>query len=194
MGYLVVSSPVGDLTIFEEKGAIVALEFGRAGESSCEGMPIGMTRASHNAPLPGRAGKPDPEPSALLARAARQLDEYFAGRRKKFDLPLRPAGTPFQRKVWARLAAIPYGKVETYGALAKVLRSGARANPRARTKKMRPYRGARAVGGACGANPIPILIPCHRVLGANGGLGGYSGAGGVATKRFLLAQEGLPAQ
>ncbi|MBM3951363.1 MAG: methylated-DNA--[protein]-cysteine S-methyltransferase [Rhodospirillales bacterium] len=140
-------------------------------------MPIGMTRASHNAPLPGRAGKPDIKPSVLLERAARQLQEYFDGRRKKFDLRFRPAGTPFQRKVWARLAAIPYGKVETYGAIAKKLGSA-----------------PRAVGGACGANPIPILIPCHRVLGANGGLGGYSGAGGVATKRFLLAQEGLPAQ
>lgn len=158
MGYLVVSTPVGDLTVFEEKGAIVALEFGRAGESP---------RANNKL-----AGNPPDEPSALLKRAGRQLDEYFAGRRKKFDLPLRPAGTPFQRRVWARLAAIPYGRVETYGVLAKALRSG-----------------PRAVGGACGANPIPILIPCHRVLGAGGALGGYSGAGGTATKRFLLAGE-----
>ena len=147
MGYLVVSTPVGDLTVFEEKGAIVALEFGKA--------------------PPDREG-----PSPLLKRTARQLDEYFAGGRKKFDLPLRPAGTPFQRRVWARLSAIPYGGVETYGALAKALRSS-----------------PRAVGGACGANPIPILIPCHRVLGAGGAPGGYSGAGGVATKRFLLAGE-----
>jgi methylated-DNA-[protein]-cysteine S-methyltransferase len=147
MGYLVVSTPVGDLTIFEEDGAIVALEF-------------------------GRAPKTPEKPSALLRRAARQLDEYFAGRRKKFDLPLKPAGTPFQRRVWARLSAIPHGRVETYGALARALRSG-----------------PRAVGGACGANPIPILIPCHRVLGAGGAPGGYSGAGGVATKRFLLAGE-----
>jgi methylated-DNA-[protein]-cysteine S-methyltransferase len=152
MGYLVVSTPIGDLTIFEEGGAIVALEFGRA---------------------PAVAGKP----SALLKRAARQLAEYFDDRRKTFDLPLKPAGTAFQRRVWARLAAIPYGKVETYGALANKLRSA-----------------PRAVGGACGANPIPILIPCHRVLGANGGLGGYSGAGGVATKRFLLAREGVAAR
>jgi len=152
MGYLVVSTPVGDLTVFEDRGAIVALEFGRA---------------------PAVTGKP----SALLTRAARQLDEYFAGRRKKFDLPLKPAGTPFQRRVWARLAAIPYGKIETYGAVAKKLRSG-----------------PRAVGGACGANPIPILIPCHRVLGAGGAPGGYSGTGGVATKRFLLAREGVAAR
>ncbi len=167
MGYLAVASPVGDLTIFEEGGAIVALEFGRAGK-------------------PGKS-------SALLRRAARQLDEYFDGRRKAFDLPLEPAGTAFQRQVWARIAAIPRGRVETYGAIAKRLKSG-----------------ARPVGTACGANPIPILIPCHRVLGsrgriparskgrapigATGGLGGYSGAGGVATKRFLLAREGVEAR
>ncbi len=147
MGYLAVSSPVGELTIFEEDGAIVALEWGRA---------------------PAEPGKP----SALLKRAARQLDEYFEGKRRTFDLPLKPAGTAFQRKVWAALAAIPMGKVETYGALAKKLRSG-----------------ARAVGTACGANPIPILIPCHRVLGTGGNLSGYSGEGGIATKRFLLARE-----
>ena len=152
MDYLTVSSPLGELTVFEEGGAIVALEWGRARS------------------IPQK-------PSALLKRAARQLDEYFAGARTAFDLPLKPAGTAFQRRVWARLASIPQGRVETYGAIAKKLRSG-----------------ARAVGGACGANPIPILIPCHRVLGAGGGLGGYSGEGGVATKRFLLAHEDLGAR
>jgi methylated-DNA-[protein]-cysteine S-methyltransferase len=151
MGYLTVSSPIGELTIFEEKGAIVALEFGRAVP------PVGGQNQS----------------SALLRRAARQLEEYFAGRRKKFDVPLKPKGTLFQRRVWARLSAIPCGKVETYGALAKALRSA-----------------PRAVGGACGANPIPIMIPCHRVRAAGGGLGGYSGEGGLATKRRLLALEG----
>ena len=150
MGYLTVSSPVGELTIFEENGAIVALEWGRAPEGT-------------------------EKPTVLLKRAARQLDEYFAGSRKTFDLPLRPAGTAFQRRVWARLCAIPRGRVETYGAIAKKLKSG-----------------ARAVGTACGANPIPILIPCHRVLGADGRLGGYSGEGGVATKQFLLAHEAAP--
>ena len=139
-----------------------------------------------------RAGNPE-KPSALLKRAARQLDEYFAGARTAFDLPLKPAGTAFQRRVWARLASIPQGRVETYGAIAKKLNSG-----------------ARAVGTACGANPIPILIPCHRVLGARGRIparlssgaptwargqmGGYSGEGGVATKRFLLAHEDLGAR
>ncbi len=152
MGYLTVPSPVGELTIFEEGGAVVALEFGKA--------------------PPGRE-----KPSALLKRAARQLEEYFDGRRAAFDLPLKPAGTAFQRKVWAHIAAIRQGRVATYGAIAQRLKSA-----------------ARPVGTACGANPIPILIPCHRVLGANGALGGYSGAGGVATKRFLLAREGVEAR
>ncbi|MBM3564987.1 MAG: methylated-DNA--[protein]-cysteine S-methyltransferase [Alphaproteobacteria bacterium] len=148
MAYLVVSSPLGDLTIFEDGGAIVSLDFGRA--------PNGKD-----------------SPSALLKRAAKQLDDYFDGRRKAFDLPLKPAGTPFQKRVWARLAAIPSGQTATYGAIAARLKSG-----------------ARAVGTACGANPIPILIPCHRVLGAGGRMGGYSGEGGVATKRRLLEHEG----
>ena len=152
MSYLTVPSPVGELTIFEEDDSIVALEFGKAPANS-------------------------EKPSALLKRAARQLDEYFDGRRKAFDLPLGPAGTAFQRKVWAQIAAIRQGRVETYGAIARRLKSG-----------------ARAVGTACGANPIPILIPCHRVLGSNGGLGGYSGAGGVAIKRFLLAHEDMGAR
>ena len=160
MSHLTVSSPVGVLTIFEDAGAIVALEWGRAVP------PIGgQTKKSPRAPAGER----------LLRRAARQLEEYFAGSRKTFDVPLRPPGTAFQRRVWARLAAISQGRVETYGALAKKLKSG-----------------ARAVGTACGANPIPILIPCHRVLGGNGSLCGYSGEGGIATKRFLLAHEGAP--
>jgi methylated-DNA-[protein]-cysteine S-methyltransferase len=153
MNYLTVASPLGELTIFADVfdggGAIVALEFG------CAPEPAGS-------------------PGVLLRRVARQLTDYFAGRRKVFDLPLRPAGTPFQRRVWAALSAIPYGATLTYGALARKLRSA-----------------PRAVGGACGANPIPIMIPCHRVLGADRRLGGYSGEGGPTTKRHLLALEGV---
>ncbi len=147
MPHLTITSPLGDLTIFEEDGTVVALEFGRA------------------------SGQPA-KPTALLKRAARQLDDYFDGKRAAFDLPLAPAGTPFQRRVWAKLAAIPQGRVETYGGIAERLKSG-----------------ARAVGTACGANPIPVLIPCHRVVGQDGHLGGYSGDGGVATKRWLLVHE-----
>jgi len=119
----------------------------------------------------GRPGKNRPSP--LLERAAAQLEAYFAGSLKSFDLPLAPAGSEHERSVWAELCRIPYGETITYGEMAR------------RTGSM-----ARAVGGACGANPIAIVIPCHRVTAAGGALGGYSGAGGPATKQKLLALEG----
>lgn len=100
------------------------------------------------------------------------LHAYFDGAPDPFaDLPLNPAGTPFQRRVWAAMQAIPRGRTRTYGELARDLRSS-----------------ARAVGMACGANPIPIIIPCHRVTGS-GCLGGYSGGEGPDTKRYLLGLE-----
>jgi methylated-DNA-[protein]-cysteine S-methyltransferase len=114
----------------------------------------------------------DEEETPLLARARTQLADYFAGRRHGFDLPLSPLGTDFQRKVWRALERIPYGETLTYGALAQRLGSA-----------------PRAIGGACGANPIPIIIPCHRVIAATGALAGYSGMGGTATKRRLLDLE-----
>jgi methylated-DNA-[protein]-cysteine S-methyltransferase len=114
-------------------------------------------------------GAPDAE---LLAEAADQLTEYFAGRRTEFDLPLHFAGTEFQRRVWAELRAVPYGETVTYGELAERL-----GRPTA----------ARAVGLANGKNPISIIVPCHRVLGASGQLTGY--AGGLPRKRYLLDFE-----
>lgn len=115
---------------------------------------------------------PDSEDSPLLIRARDQLEAYFAGTLTAFDLPLAPFGTVFQRKVWAAIAAIPHGEVRTYGDVARDLGSA-----------------PRAVGGACGRNPIPIIIPCHRVLASNGALGGYSGMDGIETKEFLLNLE-----
>ena len=109
----------------------------------------------------------------LLQRAATQLQEYFAGTRRDFDLPLNPRGTEFQRAVWDQMLAIPYGKTKSYGDLAKA------------TDGI-----ARAVGTACGANPIPIIIPCHRVLAADRSLGGFSGGKGPETKAILLTLEG----
>jgi methylated-DNA-[protein]-cysteine S-methyltransferase len=111
-------------------------------------------------------------PTELLRRACAQIAEYFAGQRTEFDLPLAPRGREFQLRVWQALERIPYGRTLTYGAIAAKL--GATA---------------RAVGGACGSNPIPILIPCHRVVGASGALTGYSGAGGTTTKQRLLDLE-----
>ena len=121
--------------------------------------------------LPGHAVR---HTTLLLERAAKQLDEYFAGKRTSFDLPLEPEGTPYRKKVWQVLTEIPYGQTMTYGEIAR--RTG---NPQA----------SRAVGGANHHNPIPIVIPCHRVIGAGGKLTGY--AGGLPRKEFLLALESL---
>lgn len=108
----------------------------------------------------------------LSRRAARELAEYFAGRRRAFDLPLRPAGTEFQRAVWAALQEVPFGEKTSYGELAEKL-----GRPAA----------ARAVGGAVGKNPLLVLIPCHRVLGKDGSLTGFSA--GLDLKKALLALE-----
>lgn len=109
----------------------------------------------------------------LLRRAARELDEYFARKRKSFTIALSPQGTPFQQTVWAALRTIPYGQTVSYIDVAKMI-----GRPSA----------SRAVGGANGKNPIPILIPCHRVVAADGSLGGYSL--GLEMKRRLLELEG----
>ena len=108
----------------------------------------------------------------LLLCAQRQLNEYFSGSRKVFFLPLALTGTPFQRKVWQQLTQIPYGEVRSYGQIAQAV-----GNPKA----------CRAVGAANHCNPIPILVPCHRVVGANGSLTGY--AGGLWRKNLLLQLE-----
>jgi methylated-DNA-[protein]-cysteine S-methyltransferase len=119
----------------------------------------------------GHPAGPD-EPGDLFQRAFRQLEEYFAGRRRKFQLPLAPAGTEFQRRVWVALQDIPYGQTMSYGALAA--RAG---SPKA----------FRAVGQACHRNPLAIIIPCHRAVGWDGRLTGF--AGGLATKDYLLRLE-----
>jgi len=107
-----------------------------------------------------------------LGEAARQLGEYFGGLRMDFDLPLEPRGTAFQRGVWARLREIPYGETISYGELAR---------------RVGNSKAARAVGAANGANPIPIVVPCHRVIGAKGALTGFGG--GISVKQALLALE-----
>jgi methylated-DNA-[protein]-cysteine S-methyltransferase len=114
----------------------------------------------------------DQEETPLLRRARDQLQDYLDGKRLTFDLPLAPHGSDFQKRVWAALCAIPPGETRSYADIARAIGSA-----------------PRAVGGANGANPIPIIIPCHRVLAADGSLGGYSGGDGPATKRFLLDLE-----
>jgi methylated-DNA-[protein]-cysteine S-methyltransferase len=109
----------------------------------------------------------------VLARAGQQLGEYFAGTRTTFDIPLDAPGTAFQRRVWDALRAIPYGTTLSYGELAR---------------RLGDVRATRAVGAANGKNPIPIIVPCHRVVGANGALTGFGG--GLDRKRWLLEHEG----
>jgi methylated-DNA-[protein]-cysteine S-methyltransferase len=136
---------IGDLSVAEEDGAIVSLDWGWGRDQSLT--------------------------SRLLARAREQLFAYFDGSLTRFDLPLNPAGTPYRRRVWSALMAIPYGATRSYAEIARQ----AGGSPR-------------SVGHANGANPIPIIIPCHRVL-ATTGIGGYSGGEGLPTKRTLLALE-----
>lgn len=112
----------------------------------------------------------------VLDRAIEQLHEYFAGTRKDFDVPVKLSGTEFQRSVWAELARLPFGGVVSYGEIG--LSTG------------RPTAG-RAVGGAVGANPIPIIVPCHRVLASSGKITGFSAGDGIPTKAWLLDHEGI---
>lgn len=152
--WITVPSPLGSLSVAARDGAIVELDWGGRGARAL-------------------AVDQPPETAALLAEAARQLAAYFSEGGFRFDLPLRPAGSDFQRAVWDFMLAIPAGETRTYGQAAEA--TGA---------------VARAVGGACGANPIPVIIPCHRILAAGGEAGGYSGKGGLNTKRWLLRHEG----
>lgn len=129
-------------------------------------------RGISDTPDPDDSGNPDDADRCVLDRAARQFDEYFAGRRRVFDLPLLTVGTPFQRAVWELLTEIPFGETRSYAWLAAQL-----GHPRA----------VRAVAAANRANALSIFIPCHRVVGSDGSLTGY--AGGLAAKRLLLGLE-----
>jgi methylated-DNA-[protein]-cysteine S-methyltransferase len=126
----------------------------------------------HGSP-PDAQGEAAGPAAEILARARQQLAEYFAGTRKTFDLPLAAEGSAFEHRVWDALARIPYGATTTYGELAR---------------RLGDARNARAVGAANGKNPIPVIVPCHRVIGANGDLTGFGG--GIDRKRWLLEHEG----
>ena len=141
-------TPVGKLIIGEENGSITRVTWTQLPKNYLQ------------------------EETELILKCKHQLDEYFAGKRTSFDLPLAPKGTTFQQKVWSALQEIPYGTVCTYKDIAVAI-----GNP----------KGCQAVGGANGKNPIAIIIPCHRVIGKNGKLVGY--AGGMENKKFLLELE-----
>ena len=147
MSSLIYQSPFGPVSLKEENGALICCGFGRDGAETADRAPV-------------------------LYETARQLDEYFAGRRKEFDLPLAPNGTVFQQNVWQALQKIPYGTTVSYKDIAVAI-----GNPQA----------CRAVGMANHNNPIGIIVPCHRVIGANGKLTGY--AGGLDKKQLLLDLE-----
>ena len=148
----IIPTPVGDLVVTGDGWAVTRIGFG---------------------PPPAGAAAGPAIPPGPLAELADQLGAYFAGELRAFDVPLAPAGTAFQRRVWDALASIPYGETTTYGELAaEIGRPGS----------------ARAVGAANGANPLAIVVPCHRVIGADGTLTGY--AGGLPAKRALLTLEG----
>ncbi len=155
--YAHVDSPIGRLLLHSDGSALTGLYMDVAGR-----------------PVRGSESWTEDAGAGPLPEAVKQLGEYFAGRRREFDLPLRLEGTPFQERVWQVLREIPYGQTWSYGALARRL-----DNPNA----------SRAVGLANGRNPVSILVPCHRVIGADGSLTGYGG--GLERKRWLLAHEGV---
>jgi methylated-DNA-[protein]-cysteine S-methyltransferase len=151
MSILYVESPVGRLALEADGDTLTALSWTSAAERTA-----------------------DEKATPVLEEARCQLDRYFTRKLRRFELPLEPRGTPFQKSVWKMMSAIPFGETATYGGMAMALGSG-----------------PRAVGMACGRNPIPIIVPCHRVLGSGGKEGGFSGGDGLPTKRRLLALEGV---
>jgi methylated-DNA-[protein]-cysteine S-methyltransferase len=152
--FLQLASPIGRIEVVSDGPNITGLTI------ECGGL----------LPRDNRSVRSNP----VLAQAKTQLDEYFAGSRQHFELPLTLTGTPFQQEIWAQLQQLPWGAVTSYGELgATTGRSTA----------------GRAVGGAVGANPIPLLVPCHRVLAANARITGYSGGEGIPTKVWLLEHE-----
>lgn len=155
------ASPLGGMTLVSDGTALVGLYFDGQ-KYAAEGLDA--THTQKNLPI--------------FKEVRRWLDVYFSGRKPDFTPPIAPAGTAFQQSVWEILRTIPYGETTTYGAIARRIEqnTGCRMS-------------AQAVGGAVGRNPISILIPCHRVIGANGSLTGY--AGGLDKKEYLLELEGI---
>ena len=151
--YTYLDTPIGSLLLAGDGTSLTRL-----------GFPGGKMRRRHAAGWV--------EDASRFSRAIEQLRAYFAGDLRQFDLPLAPAGTEFQRKVWSALRDIPYGATSSYGELAQAVGNG---------------KASRAVGAANGRNPIPVIIPCHRVVGGDGSLAGFGG--GLETKRHLLELE-----
>lgn len=156
---IVMDSPVGDLYLAATDEGLTHILFVAQ-----------MDRKPHTVPGKGAAAR-------IVRQTRSQLNDYFAGSRREFDVPLAPAGTEFQRAAWKALAEVPYGETLSYAELAR---------------RMKRPSAVRAVGAANGANPIPIILPCHRIIGADGTLTGYGG--GLEIKRRLLSLEGIEPQ
>jgi len=152
MNYQYLNSPVGRLRLVSDGASLIAIEF----ENQQNSIREGVERVD-----------------AGLTACRDQLKEYFAGTRRRFDIPLAPSGTTFQKSVWQALSGIPYGQLRSYRDIAEILNKS---------------RAVRAVGAANGRNRLPILVPCHRVIGSDGSLTGF--AGGLDAKRALLKLEG----
>jgi methylated-DNA-[protein]-cysteine S-methyltransferase len=161
--WTVVASPIDDLLLTASDGLLRGIWF----------TPHETRPGPALAEVAARLGGPPAEDDPVLRETADQLASYFAGERRDFDLPLGPVGTAFQQQVWAMLRTIPYGETWSYGELAAAIGKGPAAS--------------RAVGLANGSNPIPIVIPCHRVIGSDGRLTGFGG--GLPRKRYLLDLE-----
>ncbi|WP_411503444.1 methylated-DNA--[protein]-cysteine S-methyltransferase [Brevibacillus centrosporus] len=166
LGYTIMDSPIGPLLLASTEEGLCHIQF----EVEQDGI-AQLTRWCKKTFL-GVTPVRDDERNAA---AKKQLEEYFAGERKVFDLPIVLYGTPFQKSVWNALADIPYGETRSYKDIALAIGAA---------------KAVRAIGGANNRNPIPIIIPCHRVIGSNGALVGYGG--GLPIKEHLLALEGVP--
>lgn len=149
-----IDSPIGRIELVGDESAVTGLSIARNGLLPHDDVPE--------------------RTNELLDTSRRQLEEYFAGERTTFDVPVRLAGTPFQMAVWAELERLGWGEATSYGALAAAVGKPG---------------SARAIGGAVGANPVPIIVGCHRVLASDGRITGYSGGEGVPTKLWLLGHE-----
>ena len=154
-----IATPIGELTLTASDTALTGVYFPK----SRHGPPPILSTADATGPA-----------AEILKRARQQLAEYFARSRMTFDLPLAAEGTEFEHRVWDALRTIPFGATTSYGEIAR---------------RLGDARNARAVGTANGKNPIPIIVPCHRVIGANGDLTGFGG--GIERKRWLLEHEGV---
>lgn len=162
----ILNSPIGPLHLQIEHNSLVQLDFDEEAMVEPSNQKVKV--------ISKKSEKPIPEKSEIevLNQAMLELSEYFAGTRQVFTVPIRLSGTEFRKKVWKRLEAIPYGVVKSYGQIASEIN-----NP----------KSSRAVGGACGSNPVAIIVPCHRVKGSNGKLTGFGG--GLTRKAYLLELE-----